>query len=179
MEGYDNELWIVYIKNNKKIWVKNEYLSRITYEEPVIKNILSTSENIDCDINELNFKDNTYHLKEINEIKENNSNSEINCCVEKKDDTCNTCEDNKDECINNGSLQSDSVNKNIKNDKKPTDYNIFVKFRLNELKDVSKNKKGNFENVKIEWRELKKNKSQLKVVIDNAKIWLNANNIKN
>jgi len=70
-------------------------------------------------------------------------------------------------------LQSDSVNKNIKNDKKPTDYNIFVKFRLNELKDVSKNKKGNFENVKIEWRELKKNKSQLKVVMDKAKMWLN------
>ena len=46
-------------------------------------------------------------------------------------------------------------------------------------KDVSKNKKGNFENVKVEWRELKKNKSQLKVVMDNAKIWLNANNIKN
>lgn len=179
MEGYDNELWIVDIKNNKKIWVKNEYLSRITYEEPVIKNILSTSENIGCDINELNFKDNIYHLKEINEIKENNSNSEINCCVEKKDDTCDTCEDNKDECINNGSLQSDSVNKNIKNDKKPTDYNIFVKFRLNELKDFSKNKKGNFENVKVEWRELKKNKSQLKVVMDKAKMWLNANNIKN
>ena len=58
-------------------------------------------------------------------------------------------------------------------DKKPTDYNIFVKFRLNELKDISTNKKDNFENVKIEWRELKKNKGELKIVMEKAYMWLN------
>jgi hypothetical protein len=60
-------------------------------------------------------------------------------------------------------------------DKKPTDYNIFVKFRLNELKDISTNKKENFENVKIEWRELKKNKAQIKIVMEKAYEWLNNN----
>ena len=58
-------------------------------------------------------------------------------------------------------------------DKKPTDYNIFVKFRLNELKEISTNKKDNFENVKIEWRELKKNKGELKIVMEKAYSWLN------
>ena len=60
-----------------------------------------------------------------------------------------------------------------RDDKKPTDYNIFVKFRLNELKEISTNKKDNFENVKIEWRELKKNKGELKIVMEKAYLWLN------
>ena len=75
MEGYDNELWIVDIKNNKKIWVKNEYLSRITYEEPVIKNILSLYNNTE-DIEKINQlkqicgKDGSYNLKDINKISD-------------------------------------------------------------------------------------------------------------
>jgi hypothetical protein len=55
---------------------------------------------------------------------------------------------------------------------KPTDYNIFVKYRLNELKDINKNSKGNFDNVRAEWQELKKNPEKLKEVIEKAKIWL-------
>jgi hypothetical protein len=55
---------------------------------------------------------------------------------------------------------------------KPTDYNIFVKYRLNELKDINKNSKGNFDNVRAEWQELKKNPEKLKDVIEKAKIWL-------
>ena len=39
MEGYDKELWIVDIKNNKKVWVKNEAIIRITREDPIINNI--------------------------------------------------------------------------------------------------------------------------------------------
>ena len=39
MEGYDKELWVVDIKNNKKVWVKNDTIIRITREDPVINNI--------------------------------------------------------------------------------------------------------------------------------------------
>ena len=209
MEGYDKELWIVDIKNNKKIWVKNEHLSRITHEEPVIKSILSSYKNGDSigDIKTFKFKDNVYSLKDLKEVIENkdqnktdsiNDNNDAGChdndCNlreanngENKEDLCDNNEDanDYDADVDDG-FNGDTVTKktkvktiintnntNANNDKKPTDYNIFVKFRLNELKDVSKNKKENFENVKIEWRELKKNKSQLKVVMDKAKIWLN------
>ena len=73
MEGYDKELWIVDIKNNKKIWVKNEHLSRITHEEPVIKSILSSYKNGDSigDIKTFKFKDNVYSLKDLKEVIEN------------------------------------------------------------------------------------------------------------
>jgi hypothetical protein len=55
--------------------------------------------------------------------------------------------------------------------KKSTDYNVFVKYRLNQLKDISKNKKENFNNVKNEWHEIKKDKENFKVVMSNAKLW--------
>jgi hypothetical protein len=180
MEGYDKELWIVDIKNNKKIWVKNEYLSKITHEEPVIKSILSSyknGENIG-EIEELNLKENICKFKTSSiSNKSEGANDNIVNDVKGKDDF----EGGNEECCDSydgdvdDNVKNDKENKKKSNasDKKPTDYNIFVKFRLNELKEVSKNKKDNFENVKVEWRELKKNKGQLKILMDKAKLWLN------
>ena len=180
MEGYDKELWIVDIKNNKKIWVKNEYLSKITHEEPVIKSILSSyknGENIG-EIEELNLKENICKFKTSSiSNKLEGANDNIVNDVKDKDDFeggNEECSDNYDGDVDDN-VKNDKENKKKGNssDKKPTDYNIFVKFRLNELKEVSKNKKENFENVKVEWRELKKNKGQLKIIMDKAKLWLN------
>lgn len=218
MEGYDKELWIVDVKNNKKVWYKNDQLSRITHEEPVIKNILSIYNNAE-EIEKINQlkqkcgKDGSYNLKDIKKL--------YNICDENSNDP--DCGD--DDCKTDTSVAYDEPNgdtsqmstasvataatvatltvdeltimnvcnsgktgdilksakgtrkdiKGVVNDdnKKPTDYNIFVKFRLTELKEISANKKDNFENVKIEWRELKKNKTALKLVMDKAYLWLN------
>ena len=180
MEGYDKELWIVDIKNNKKIWVKNEYLSKITHEEPVIKSILSSyknGENIG-EIEELNLKENICKFKtsSISNKLEGSNDNIVNDVKDKDDfeggneDCCDNYDGDVDDNVKN---DKENKKKGNSSDKKPTDYNIFVKFRLNELKEVSKNKKENFENVKVEWRELKKNKGQLKIIMDKAKLWLN------
>ena len=274
MEGYDKELWIVDVKNNKKIWTKNDQLSRITHEEPVIKNIMSLycdTEDIDK-INQLKQicgKDGSYNIKDIKKfynVCDDECDTEIDenrTCIQTEDknnkcpivantdaanDTVNTANDtvnaddtvadttgttgttgtagtpsneekegniidkkgasNMAKCITRdintndvlkggkgrkgtqgnvsktktkatvvSTQETNSENIDIVKgeDKKPTDYNIFVKFRLNELKDISTNKKENFENVKIEWRELKKNKAQLKIVMEKAYEWLNNN----
>lgn len=273
MEGYDKELWIVDVKNNKKIWTKNDQLSRITHEEPVIKNIMSLycdTEDIDK-INQLKQicgKDGSYNIKDIKKfynVCDDECDTEIDenrTCIQTEDknnkcpivantdaanDTVNAANaanaavnaanaddtvtdttgtagtpsneekegniidkkgvSNKIKCITKdintndvlkggkgrkgtqGNVSKtkattvvntqDTNSENIEiakgEDKKPTDYNIFVKFRLNELKDISTNKKDNFENVKIEWRELKKNKGELKIVMEKAYEWLNQN----
>lgn len=274
MEGYDKELWIVDVKNNKKIWTKNDQLSRITHEEPVIKNIMSLyceTEDIEKinQLKQMRGKDGSYNLKDIkkfynvcddecdNEIDENRTDIQTedknNKCLivantDAANDTVNAANDtvnaaNADDTVadttgttgtagtpSNEEKEGNIIDKkgasnmakcitrdintndvlkggkgrkgtqgNVSNtktkttvvstqetnsenidivkgeDKKPTDYNIFVKFRLNELKDISTNKKENFENVKIEWRELKKNKAQLKIVMEKAYEWLNNN----
>ena len=249
MEGYDKELWIVDIKNNKKVWAKNENLSRITHEEPVIKKVLS----LNCDTEEIEKinqlkqkcgKDGSYNLKDVKKfynlcdddfdneadkcgndakcsgIKNEDNISEIGTETTNNEEKVDNISDkilatkgvlNETKCItgdNEGDTDVNSILKEAKSgnvgkckkgmqktisktkilvdaattdnkedvigyDKKPTDYNIFVKFRLNQLKEISTNKKDNFENVKIEWRELKKNKSELKIIMEKAYMWLN------
>jgi len=107
MEGYDKQVWVVEIKNNKKVWNKKDSILRITPEEPVISS--------------------------DNEIVKNNE------IVEKTDKP------------------------------KPTDYNIFVKYRLNNFKEVK------FDFVRNEWQELKKKPEELKDIMDVAKKWFEEN----
>lgn len=35
-EGYDGKIWIVQIKNNRKVWVRKNIITKITHEEPLI-----------------------------------------------------------------------------------------------------------------------------------------------
>ena len=84
--------------------------------------------------------------------------------------------DNKKYNLNDINKTKDGINNisdnlNTLDKKKSTDYNIFVKYRLNQLKDISKNKKENFTNTKNEWHELKKDKEKFKITINEAKIW--------
>jgi len=110
MEGYDKNLWVVEIKNNKKVWIRKDSIVRITKEEPLINDVDESSSN--------------------NEIKEKNANS-------------------------------------------PTDYNIYIKYRLFILKSQSNNKtnKSNFDLVRLEWQELKKDSKKQKDVMVEAKKW--------
>ena len=110
MEGYDKNLWVVEIKNNKKVWIRKDSIVRITKEEPLINDVDESPSN--------------------NEIKEKNANS-------------------------------------------PTDYNIYIKYRLFILKSQSNNKtnKSNFDLVRLEWQELKKDSKKQKDVMVEAKKW--------
>tara|TARA_B110000483_G_scaffold93647_1_gene115371 strand:- start:3355 stop:3822 length:468 start_codon:yes stop_codon:yes gene_type:complete len=110
MEGYDKNLWVVEIKNNKKVWIRKDSIIRITKEEPLINDVDESPSN--------------------NEIKGKNANS-------------------------------------------PTDYNIYIKYRLFILKSQSNNKtnKSNFDLVRLEWQELKKDSKKQKDVMVEAKKW--------
>lgn len=126
MEGYDHMMWIVKIKNNKKVWVRNTLnTTKMVHEEPIINNT-----------NENNI-----------EIIENN--------VE--------------------------IIKPQVEEKKITDYNLFLTYRLNELKKnntENKNNKEIFAIVIAEWKELKKNPSELSRIINLANEY-HKNNKKN
>lgn len=105
MEGYDKNIWVVDVKNNKKVWIKKDSIIRIEKEEPVIK-------------------------------------------------------DNSD-------------TKDVKEKNNPTDYNIFIKYRLHILKNDSKNNtnKTNFDLVRAEWQNLKKDTKKMKEIMIEAKNW--------
>lgn len=54
MEGHDKSLWIVEIKNNRKVWVKKDENYKITPEEPVIKEFDTNSETVENRVVESN-----------------------------------------------------------------------------------------------------------------------------
>jgi hypothetical protein len=143
MEGFDKELWVVDIKNNKKVWVKNDVIIRITHEDPIINNL------------EPILNEQIVSIMNSNKANLESNKNEENPGVE-----------------NNISLTANiDASKLLDKSKKSTDYNLFVKYRLNQLKDISKNKKENFNNVKNEWHEIKKDKENFKTIMSNAKIW--------
>jgi hypothetical protein len=114
LEGYDKHLWVVEIKNNKKVWVKREETFSITPEEPVIKDI-------------------PIPLPPV--IPEEDSST----------------------------LQPI--------EKKTTDYNLFLSYRLSQLKEThpDNDNKTNFAKVIEEWKNIKNKPEDLKKVIEEAK----------
>uniref|UniRef100_A0A6C0CCR1 Uncharacterized protein n=1 Tax=viral metagenome TaxID=1070528 RepID=A0A6C0CCR1_9ZZZZ len=52
MEGFDKELWIVEVRNSKKVWTKKEHINKMTYEIPLITETtgdLRTGDLKECD----------------------------------------------------------------------------------------------------------------------------------
>jgi hypothetical protein len=48
-EGFDNQIWSVQLKNNRKVWVRKTNIVKITHEEPLINSTIPTltSQSID------------------------------------------------------------------------------------------------------------------------------------
>ena len=146
-EGFDKLIWVVQLKNNRKVWVRKNNFITITHEEPIIPDIIqsiSTSVIIPSDT--------------IDTIDTNDTN-----------DTIDTIDTIDTEIKTEVSISSD----NTKPDKKKTDYNIFLKYYLNKLKNEDEYKstphKIIFQMATQEWARLKKNPNELKILIEKIK----------
>ena len=145
-EGFDKLIWVVQIKNNRKVWVRKNNIITITHEEPVIPDI-KTHKIIDNHID--------------NPIDNNN------------DDIISDKKDKDIENIEDTNKKDKEDNDTSKTDKKKTDYNIFLKYYLNKLKEEEENKllahKVIFQMAIQEWARLKKNPTELKSLIETIK----------
>jgi hypothetical protein len=143
LEGYDKNIWVVEIKNNRKIWVRKDDEFRITYELPLINKLEDYEKQVE---NEIVESSSLNYIVVANDIK---NTSKIEKESKKKD------KDSKDTVI-----------------KKPTNYNIFLTYRLKKLKELYKNeKKENKEifNIVIkEWNEIKNKPEELKLILEEA-----------
>jgi hypothetical protein len=147
MEGFDKELWIVEIRNNKKVWTKKEHINKMTYEIPLINELIDTNESeteketvkhtIDLSPNVINSP-----LPDNNDIPQNN----LNILHLNNDD--------------NSKIKV-KISKTIK----PTDYTLFITYRINQLKNISNDNKKNYDNAREEWKEYKKNSDKLKAIM--------------
>jgi len=71
LEGYDKNIWVVEIKNNRKIWVRKDDDFRITYEKPLINKLEDYNKPDDSKLNDtINEK---IIIKDIKQVKEDKS----------------------------------------------------------------------------------------------------------
>lgn len=152
-EGVDKQLWVVQLKNNKKVWFRKNGMPKVVHEEPLITSI-----------DTLNIKDDTKDMNNIITIVDNKDDiNDIN------NDIIN---DNNDINGNNYNIASkllvnkDKQEKSGANSKK-TDFSIFYKYYSNKLKEenkqngIMKKPKEVQEETYSEWNRIKKNKEEL------------------
>ena len=134
MEGFDKELWIVEVRNNKKVWTKKEHINKMTYEKPLIT--------------------------ELNEETTNNLNGN------------NILNDNSPITFNIEPSVTSTLNNEVKNKEsktiKPTDYTLFITFRIHQMKNTSNDNKKNYDCARYEWKEYKKKPDELKAIMVEA-----------
>jgi hypothetical protein len=147
MEGFDTELWIVEVRNNKKVWTKKEHINKLTYEKPVINDTLRTA-NDDATANKDNIADKSSSVGADFNAKNRLDGAEIS----------------------NGEPDNDNVNSKNKASKtiKPTDYTLFITYRIHQMKKESTDNKKNYDCARHEWKEYKKKPDELKAIMIEA-----------
>jgi len=147
MEGFDTELWIVEVRNNKKVWTKKEHINKLTYEKPVINDTLRTA-NDDATANQDNIADKSSSVGADFNAKNRLDGAEIS----------------------NGEPDNDNVNSKNKASKtiKPTDYTLFITYRIHQMKKESTDNKKNYDCARYEWKEYKKKPDELKAIMIEA-----------
>jgi len=154
MEGFDKELWIVEVRNNKKVWTKKEHINKMTYEIPLINELIDTNE----------LETDKEHVKHTVDVSPNVIDSSLQDNTDISQNNLTTLHSNNDD----NSKVKVKISKTIK----PTDYTLFITYRIHQLKSISIDNKKNYDNAREEWKEYKKNPDKLKAIMVEANNFL-------
>ena len=166
MEGFDKELWIVELRNSKKVWTKKEHINKMTYEIPLINEFTDTTE---VSKNEAGKSDETAGqvvdtvtvctaATAATAVETANTNSDISVNATANATVINETDSNEDTATNA------KVSKKIK----PTDYTLFITYRIHQMKLTSTDNKKNYDCAREEWKEYKKTPDKLRDIMIEA-----------
>jgi hypothetical protein len=152
MEGFDKELWIVEVRNNKKVWTKKEHINKMTYEIPLINEFTDTK-NIEIAV-------------EPNNI---NATNDTTATVDETSD-CKKDELHISKIAANDDNDISEITKNKGKNKtvNPTDYTLFITYRIHQMKEESSDNKKNYDCARFEWKEYKKKPDELRLIMIEA-----------
>lgn len=172
MEGFDKDLWIVEVRNSKKVWTKKESINKMTYEVPLI------TESEVASVASLT-SDTSAPSKANTEDAVNAANAANAANVASIEDTVSIASDTielPDPTEASAELPelpdpTDTTKSKVKISKtvKPTDYTLFISYRIQQLKAVSTDNKKNYDTAREEWKEYKKKPDELKEIMRTAR----------
>lgn len=164
MEGFDKELWIVEVRNNKKVWTKKEHINKMTYEIPLINEFTDTKTvNADSEIEEV-------AATAVESNSKNNTNNNVSSDISSLDTNVANVAVVVDDDTNDNMDTSDTSKTKAKVSKtiKPTDYTLFITYRIHQMKEESSDNKKNYDCARYEWKEYKKKPEELRLIMVEA-----------
>jgi hypothetical protein len=140
-EGFDKLIWVVQVKNNRKVWVRKNNITTITHEEPIIPDKSIESGITEIKNDEVEVQEEEIKHKEMDVAKESKpkTDEETTSKPEKKKTDYNIFL-----TFYLAKLKGEEANKSIPH------------------KDILKM-------ATIEWARLKENPTELKILIENIK----------
>ena len=170
MEGFDKELWIVEVRNNKKVWTKKEHINKMTYEIPLIteltdQRVVSVSPAISATAS---VAINTPLQTAQPSVETQAMSSATSTTLDDTDISQNNLsalQPVSDIATNNDNPKNkEKVSKTIK----PTDYTLFITYRIYEMKKISSDNKKNYDTAREEWKEYKNKPDELRLIMIEA-----------
>ena len=172
MEGFDKELWIVEVRNNKKVWTKKEHINKMTYEIPLIteltdQRVVSVLPAISTNVSlAINTPLQTLHITQPSQAS---VSTEAMTSATLDDTAISQNNIPASQAVdvaldNDNSKNKEKISKTIK----PTDYTLFITYRIYEMKKISSDNKKNYDTAREEWKEYKKKPDELRLIMIEA-----------
>lgn len=170
MEGFDKELWIVEVRNNKKVWTKKEHINKMTYEIPLINEFTDMKVTAISSAAAATVASITTDTSTLGTVTATTATS----VPATTDDTIsasfvidNTLESNVSN-VSNISLDNSKNKEKISKTIKPTDYTLFITYRIHQMKLTSTDNKKNYDCARYEWKEYKNKPVELQSIMVEA-----------
>lgn len=185
MEGFDKELWVVDVRNNKKVWTKKDHINKMTYEIPLITELNDARTISVMPVISASISTDTPVAAAVADavaaaVAETSHSIPVSAAIAAAaslDDTT-ISQNNLTDLLpagaagaavdispdNDNSKNKAKVSKTIK----PTDYTLFITYRIYEMKKISSDNKKNYDTAREEWKEYKKKPEELRLIMIEA-----------
>jgi len=170
MEGFDKDLWIVEVRNGKKVWTKKEHINKMTFEIPLINETtlpITLSAHAEPDIQPPSTE------KEQPAVSVEKQEPCIT--ITQQEDAPHTSHTPQTHNAPHSSQTSDidttKSKEKVSKTVKPTDYTLFITYRIHQMKTMagaSSDNKKNYDCARYEWKEYKNKPDELRLIMVEA-----------
>jgi hypothetical protein len=176
MEGFDKDLWIVEVRNGKKVWTKKEHINKMTFEIPLINETtlpITLSAHAEPDIQPPSTEQ-----EQPSVSVEKQEQSTVCVAQQQQEDAQHTPQTSHTQNASQTSQTSQTSDIDTTKSKekvsktvKPTDYTLFITYRIHQMKTMagaSSDNKKNYDCARYEWKEYKNKPDELRLIMVEA-----------
>jgi len=182
MEGFDKDLWIVEVRNGKKVWTKKEHINKMTFEIPLINETtlpITLSAHAEPDIQPPSTeKEQPVVSVEKQEPcititqQEDAPHTQHTPQTSQTSHTPHTPQThNAPHSSQTSDIDTTKSKEKVSKTVKPTDYTLFITYRIHQMKTMagaSSDNKKNYDCARYEWKEYKNKPDELRLIMVEA-----------